>query len=169
MRQIGEQLNVRTVLEGRVRKLGDRPRITVQLANVADGYHAWSERYDRKLKDVFAIQDEIARPIAGRLKLTLEGDRAEQLVKAGTKNLQAYQLYHLKGRALLYRRGAAIPRAAECFDGAVRLDPDYALARAGLADSYTTLGYYTARGYTRILAFASCCRAWASSKFRSGP
>jgi TolB-like protein/Tfp pilus assembly protein PilF len=141
MRQIGEQLNVRTVLEGSVRKVGDRLRITAQLVNVADGYHLWSERYDRELKDVFAIQDEIARSIAERLKLTLEGDRAEQLVKLGTKNLDAYQLF-LKGQALHYRRGAAIPYAAECFDGAVKLDPNYALAWAALADSYTTLGYY---------------------------
>jgi adenylate cyclase len=145
MRLVGEQLNVRTVVEGSVRKVGDRLRITAQLVNVADGYHLWSERYDREMKDVFAIQDEIARSIAARLKLTLEGDRAEQLVKSGTRNLQAYQLY-LKGRALLYRRGAAIPNAAECFDGAVKLDPDYALAWAGLADSCTTLGYY---GLTR--------------------
>ncbi len=141
MRQIGEQLNVRTVLEGSVRKAGDRLRITAQLVNVVDGYHLWSERYDRELKDIFAIQDEIARSIAERLKLTLEGEQAERLVKAGTENLEAYQLY-LKGRALLYRRGGAIPQAAECFDGAVKLDPDYALAWAGLADSYTTLGYY---------------------------
>jgi len=141
MRQIGEQLNVRTVLEGSVRKVGDRLRITAQLVNVADGYHLWSERYDRALKDVFAIQDEIARSIAERLKLSLQGDRAEHLVKAVTKNLEAYQLY-LKGRVLLYRRGAAIPRALECFDRAVRLDGDYALAWAGLADAYTTLGYY---------------------------
>lgn len=141
MRQIGEQLNVRTILEGSVRKLGDHLRITAQLVNVADGYHLWSERYDRDLKDVFAIQDEIARSIAERLKLTLECDRAQQLVNAGTKNLDAYQFY-LKGRALLYRRGGAIPQAAECFNQAVKRDPDYALAWAGLADAYTTIGYY---------------------------
>jgi adenylate cyclase len=141
MRQIGEQLNVRTVLEGSVRKAGDRLRITAQLVNVADGYHLWSERFDRELKDIFAIQDEIARSIAERLKQTIEGDWAEQPVGAGTQNLEAYQLY-LKGRALLYRRGGAIPRAAECFRRAVALDPGYALAWAGLADSYTTLGYF---------------------------
>ena len=141
MRQIGEQLNVRTVLEGSVRKLGDRLRITAQLVNVVDGYHLWSERYDRELRDVFAIQDEIARSIADRLKLTLQGDRVERLVKAGTKNLDAYQLY-LKGRALLYRRGRAAWQAAECFERAVKLDPDYALAWAGTADAYTTIGYY---------------------------
>lgn len=141
MRQIGEQLNVRTVLEGSVRRVGDGLRITAQLVNVPDGYHLWSERYDRKLNDVFAIQDEIARAIAERLKVTLGGDPAEQLVKAGTKNLEAYQLY-LKGRALLYRRGIAIPRALECFERAVQLDPDYAQAWAGLADSYTTLAFH---------------------------
>jgi len=141
MRQIGEQLNVRTVLEGSIRRAGDRLRITAQLVNVADGYHLWSERYDREMKDVFAIQDEIARSIAERLKVTLEGDRAQQLVNAGTKNLDAYQLY-LKGRALLYRRGGAIWQAAECLGRAVILDRDYALAWAGLADTYTTLGYY---------------------------
>jgi len=141
LRIIGEQLNVRTILEGSVRRAGNQLRITAQLVNVTDGYHLWSERYDREMKDVFAIQDEIARSIAERLKLTLEGDRAEHLVKAGTRDLEAYQLY-LKGRALLYRRGGAIPHAVQCFDRAVKLDPDYALAWAGLADSYTTLGYY---------------------------
>ena len=141
VRQIGDQLNVRTVLEGSVRKAGPRLRITAQLVNVVDGYHLWSERYERELKDIFVIQDDIARSIADRLKLTLKGDRVEQVGNAGTKNLDAYQLY-LKGRALLYRRGAAIPLAAECFDQAVKLDPHYALAWAGLADSYTTLGYY---------------------------
>lgn len=141
MRQIGEQLNVRTVLEGSVRKVGDRLRITAQLVNVADGYHLWSEHYDREMTDVFAIQDEIARSIAGRLRITLEGVADEGLVKAGTKNVEAYQLY-LKGRALLYRRGKVLRVAGDCFEQAVKLDPDYALAWAGLADAYTTLGYY---------------------------
>jgi len=139
-RIVGEQLNVRTVLEGSVRRADNRLRITVQLVNAADGYHLWSERYDREMKDVFEIQDEIARSIAKRLKVTLERGGQEPLVKAGTKNLEAYQLY-VKGRAFLYRRGWGIPRSVECFEQAVKLDPDYALAWAGLADSYTTLGY----------------------------
>ncbi len=138
-RIVGEQLNVRTVLEGSVRRADNRLRITVQLVNAADGYHLWSERYDREMKDVFEIQDEIARSIAERLKLTLEGER-EPLVKGGTQNLEAYQLY-LKGRALLYQRGQALPRALECFKQAVAFDAQYAPAWAGLADSYTTLGY----------------------------
>jgi TolB-like protein/Tfp pilus assembly protein PilF len=141
LQAIGERLKVRTVLEGNVRRAGNRLRITAQLVNVADGYHLWSERYDREMKDVFEIQDEIARSIADRLKVTLGGDRQEPLVKAGTKNLEAYELY-LKGRALLPRRGSAIPRGLECLERAVRLDPGYARAWAGVADSYTTLGYY---------------------------
>ena len=138
-RVVGEQLNVRTVLEGSVRRADNRLRITVQLVNTADGYHLWSERYDREMKDIFDVQDEIARSVAERLKITLEGVGQERLVKAGTKNLEAYQLC-VKGRILLSRR-TAVPRAVECFHRAVNLDPDYALAWAGLADSYTVLGY----------------------------
>ena len=138
-RVVGEQLNVRTVLEGSVRKADNQLRITAQLVNAADGFHLWSERYDREMKDVFAIQDEIARSIAGRLRVPFEG--GEPLVKPGTQNLEAYQAY-VKGRALLYKRGPAIPRALESCRRAVTLDPEYAVAWAGLADSYTALGYY---------------------------
>lgn len=140
-RVIAEQLKVRTILEGSVRRAGDHLRITVQLVNAADGFHLWSERYDREMIDVFAIQDEIARSIAERLKVTLEGIANEGLVRAGTNNLEAYQLY-LKGRALLYRRGRALRMAGDCFERAVNLDPDYTLAWAGVADTYTTIGYY---------------------------
>ena len=141
LRVIGERLKVRTILEGSVRRAGNGFRINAQLVNLADGYHLWSERFDREMKDVFEVQEEIARTIAERLKVTFEGRGQELLVKAGTKNLEAYELY-LKGRTLLYRRGGAIQRAVECFEEAVALDPDYALACAGLADSYTVLGYY---------------------------
>jgi TolB-like protein len=141
LRIIGEQLNVRTILEGSVRRTGNHLRITAQLVNVADGYHLWSERYDREMKDVFDIQDEIARAIAERLKVTLKEAREEPLVRPATNNLEAYQMY-LKGRALLYLRGSVISRALECFQRAVALDSEYALAWAGLADSYTVLGYY---------------------------
>lgn len=140
-RVVGEQLNVRTILEGSVRRADNRLRIAAQLINAADGYHLWSERYEREMKDVFDIQDDIARSIAQRLKVTLETSAQERLVKAGTKNLEAYQLY-LKGRALLFRKGSVIPRALECCERAVGLAPDYAQAWAGVADSYTNLGYY---------------------------
>ena len=138
-RVVGEQLNVRTVLEGSVRRAGNHLRITAQLVNASDGYHLWSERYDRELKDLFEIQDEIARSIAGRLKITFAGGRQRQLVKVGTENLEAYELY-LKGRVLLPRRGPAATYM-DCFEQAVRLDPNYAQAWAGVADSYTVLGY----------------------------
>jgi tetratricopeptide (TPR) repeat protein len=93
------------------------------------------------MKDVFEIQDEIARSIAERLKITFTERDQGPLVKAGTTNVEAYQLY-AKGRALLYRRGGAILSAVQCFEQAVAIDSDYALAWTGLADSYTTLGYY---------------------------
>ncbi len=140
LRIIGEQLNVKTVLEGSVRKAGNRVRITAQLINVADGYHLWSERYDRELKDIFEVQDDIAKSIADRLKVALKGGR-QAAVKPGTSNLEAYQLY-LKGRAVLYRRGLDIGRAAKCLENAVALDPGYALAWSGLADARNMLGLY---------------------------
>lgn len=139
-RVVGEQLNVRTVLEGSVRRAGNFLRITVQLVNAADGYHLWSERYDREVKDIFELQDEIARSIASRLKVTLEAvPRA--LVRPGTQNLEAYSAY-VKGRALLHRRNALLPVAGECFKKAVSFDPEYALAWAGLADAHTVLAMY---------------------------
>ena len=140
LRIVGERLNVKTVLEGSVRKAGNRVRIMAQLINVADGYHIWSERYDRELKDIFEVQDDISRAIADRLKVALKSGE-QPSVKAGTSNLEAYQLY-LKGRALLYRRGLDIRRSAQCFERAVALDPNYALAWSGLADARNMLGLY---------------------------
>jgi TolB-like protein len=137
---IGERLNVKTVLEGSVRRAGQRLRITAQLVNVSDGYNLWSERYDRDLQNVFEVQDEIARRIAGRLKVTLEAGQ-QSLAKAGTRSIEAYQFY-VKGRALLYQRGPGIPRSLECFQEAVKLDSKYAQAWAGKADAYNLLAYY---------------------------
>lgn len=121
-RVVGEQLNVRTVLEGSVRRAVDSLRITVQLISASDGFHLWSERYDREMKDVFATQDEIARSIAERLKITFDRNAQGQLVKAGTNNLEAYQIY-LKGRALLYRRAGATARPSSCCSGFGRYYP----------------------------------------------
>jgi len=139
LRIVGERLNVKTVLEGSVRKAGDRVRIMAQLINVADGYHVWSERYDRELRDIFEVQDDISRTIADRLKVSLKSDQRPP-IKAGTTNLEAYQLY-LKGRELLYRRGLYLQPALKCFERAAELDPQYALAWSGLADARMTLGY----------------------------
>jgi TolB-like protein/predicted Ser/Thr protein kinase len=139
LRIVGERLNVNTVLEGSVRKAGNRVRIMAQLINVADGYHLWSERYDRELKDIFEVQDDIAKAIANRLKVALAAGQ-QPSVKPGTSNLEAYQLY-LKGRELFYRRLHA-RRAAQCFEQAVALDPQYALAWSGLADANNMRGLY---------------------------
>jgi serine/threonine-protein kinase len=139
LRVVGEKLGVGTVLEGSVRRSGNRLRITAQLINVSDGYHLWSEKYDRELIDVFAVQDELASAIAGKLKLTLSGGTT--LVKAPTQSLEAYELY-LKGRVLLGQRGASLRQAIECFEKAVELDPGYAPAKGGLGESLALLGHY---------------------------
>ncbi len=142
LRSVGAKLNVATILEGTLRRSGDRLRITVQLIHAGTGYQVWSERYDRVMADVFAVQDEIASAIAGRLRVSLgsgPGAGADD-ERRPPRDLAAYELY-LRGRALLYQRGLSIPRAIECFREAVRLDPDYAQAWAGLADGYTTSGY----------------------------
>jgi len=138
--EVGSKLKVTTVLEGSVRKAGRRLRISAQLVKVGDGYHLWSERYDREITDVFAIQDEIAKAIASRLRVTLDGE-GTPLVMPATGNLDAYHLY-LKGRYYLAQRGLGLKKALECFDQAVALDPDYALAYAGLADACTVLAQY---------------------------
>ena len=142
LREVGEKLNVQTVLEGSVRKAGKRIRITAQLVNVADGYQIWSERYNRELEDVFEIQDEIARTIADRMKVTLKGDGDTPLVKAATENLEAYELY-LKGRHYWHQRSPTTLRIAiQCFEETIKLDSAYALAYAGLADCYGVLRLY---------------------------
>jgi serine/threonine-protein kinase len=142
LRHIGEQLRVQTVLEGSVRKAGNRLRIVVQLVNVADGYHLWSERYDRELDDVFAVQEEIARRIVEKLKLQLGDEPNRWLVKRQTKSIDAYNLY-LQGRYYWSRRYAGfLQRAIDCFEQAIARDPSYALAYAGLAEAFCLLGVY---------------------------
>jgi serine/threonine-protein kinase len=136
VREIGAMLNVAVVLEGTVRKAGDRLRITAQLINVADGRHLWSERYDRELRDVFQVQDEIARTIVSTLRRTLVGDVGEPLPKRYTENLAAYNHY-LRGRYHWNRRGRdGLAEAVKHFELAISEDKGYALAHTGLADSY---------------------------------
>lgn len=139
IRQIGKELSVNSVLEGSVRKSGNRLRITAQLINVADGYHLWSEKFDRDLADVFAIQDEISLAIVEKLKIRLLGDEKEKMLKRYTQNLEAYDLY-LKGRYHWNRRTPeSIKKAMAHFEQVIEKDPDYALAYAGLADCYSML------------------------------
>ncbi len=141
LRVIGEQLTVRTVLEGSVRRSGKRVRITAQLVDVTDGYHLWSEKYDREIEDVFAVQDEIAAAIAERLKTTLSGGAAARAQRT-TDSIEAYEAY-LKGRALFYRRGVSVKEGMVLMRRALELDPEYALAWAGLADGYSLFGYFS--------------------------
>ncbi len=142
IRQIGRQLGVATILEGSVRRAGERVRISVQLTSVADGYNLWSRTYDRDLDDIFAIQDEVARAIAEELEVELHRDADSGPIRHYTDNRLAYETY-LKGRYLWLRRDQhGMQKAHELFEEALTIDPDYALARVGLADVYWTLAVY---------------------------
>jgi adenylate cyclase len=142
IRSIGKRLNVSAVLEGSVRKAEDRFRISVQLINVKDGYPLWSEQYDRELKNIFAIQDEIARRIAATLKITLTPKESSAISKSPTTDLRAYDFY-LRGRQFYYqytRKG--IEFALKMFSQAIELDMDFARAYAGIADCCSYLFMY---------------------------
>jgi serine/threonine-protein kinase len=139
VREIAEKLGVATVLEGSVRKAGERVRVTSQLIGALDGYHLWSETYDRKLEDIFAIQDDIAHSIVTALKATLAVDEGEKLVTATTDNVEAYTLY-LKGRFEFNKfTEAGLRRSLELYEEALEKGPDYAKAYAGIADSWMNL------------------------------
>ena len=133
LRDVGGKLGVATVLEGSVRKAGDRLRVTAQLINVADGYHLWSERYDRNMDDVFAVQDEIAQSVVEKLKVKLLGEQGAPMVTKATDNLEAYHLV-LKGRYhALKLTGPALEKSLECYTQALAVEPAYAQAQAGVA------------------------------------
>jgi TolB-like protein len=140
IRKIGEALDVRTILEGSVRRAGSRIRVTAQLINAGNGYHLWSERYDRELTDVFAIQDQIVESIVRSLRVRLGRSEMPAAARRHSTNVTAYQDY-LRGLNHWYRRDAdSIQRAAHFFEQAVQRDPNYALAHAGVAESYASLG-----------------------------
>ncbi len=142
IRSIARELGVRTVLEGSVRKAGDRLRISAQLINASDGYHIWSERYDREIDDVFAIQDDIAQSIVANLRPRLL-EESGPIVDCCTENPEAYNLY-LKGRHFWHRRfHGVVDQAIEYFGKAIALDPNIAPAYAGLADCYLLLGNHS--------------------------
>ena len=133
LREVGEKLRVKTVLEGSVRKARNRLRINAELINAEDGYHLWSERYDREMDDVFAVQDEIARSVVEKLKVQLLGAVDTTLVTRRTRNLESYHLY-LRGRHhFLMFTADAFMKSQECFAQAVSKEPTYAQAHAGIA------------------------------------
>ena len=143
VRAIGRELGVQSVLEGSVRKAGDRLRITAQLINVEDGYHLFSEKYDRSAEDIFAIQDEISLAIVDKLKVKLLKGEESKLTKRHTENEEAYRLY-LQGRYFYNRRHeGGMQRGLEYFQKAIEVDPEYALPHSGIADSYFSLGWFT--------------------------
>jgi eukaryotic-like serine/threonine-protein kinase len=134
VRRIGAQLRVAKIVEGSVRKLGQKLRVSAQLVSASDGYCLWSQRFDREIKDVFEIQDEIAQQIANNLKVRLSGDAPAILLKRRTENVEAYDLY-LRGRFQWNKRsGDGLLRAREYFELALAQDAGYAPAYSGLAD-----------------------------------
>jgi len=138
-REVGRELGVGSVLEGSVRKLGNRLRITAQLINAVDGFHLWSEGYDRNLDDLFAIQDEVSESIAQALRVNLTEAERVQLSAVPTRSIEAYD-YYSRGRHLFYQYTRGGHRAAiEMYLKALELDPNYALAYAGLAVCYAFL------------------------------
>jgi adenylate cyclase len=142
IRVIGQKLNVTSVLEGSVRKTGDRLRITAQLINVDDGFHIWSKNFDRKVQDVFAIQLEIAHSIARALKIELSDEEKHAIEKTPTSNIEAYDFY-LRGREFFYRnKRQYILYAIEMFSRAIEKDSSYALAYAGRADCHSYFYWY---------------------------
>jgi len=158
---VASKLKVAYVVEGSVRKAGSRIRITAQLVNVRDGGNEWSEKYDREIDDIFAVQDEIAGAIAHRLESALVAGRTGPLVKPSTQNLEAYELY-LRGRAMVYRRGLSLMEGRRLFEQALELDPDYALALAGISDVNWLLDFYgLRRNHERAAGREAVARALA--------
>jgi len=144
--EVGRKLHVSTVLDGTVRRMGNRVRITAQLVNVADGYQLWSERYDREMEDIFAIQDDISQAIVKALRVILSEEEKKAIEKVRSVNLEAYE-YYLRGRQLFHQlRRKSLEQARQMFSRAIEIDPEYALAHAGVADCCSLLyTYFDAR------------------------
>src|SRR3990170_646581 len=142
VRKVGRKLDVRTVLEGSVRKSANRLRITAQLINVLDGYHLWSERYDRELKDIFEVQEEISLAIVDILKVKLQEVEKEKLLKRYTDNIEAYNFYQQGIYFFNQLNMSMVDRAIDYFNEALKLEPNYPLAYAGLVFCYHAVAYF---------------------------
>jgi serine/threonine protein kinase/Tfp pilus assembly protein PilF len=142
IREIGRRLEVASVLEGSVQKAGNHLRITAQLICVSDGYHLWSERFDRKAEDIFAVQDEISLAVVEKLKVELLEGEKEKITKRHTQDKEAHQLY-LKGRYHWNKRSPKdMIQAVDCFQRAINKDPSYALPYVGMADVFNMLAEF---------------------------
>src|SRR5213595_2383974 len=139
-RKVGDQLHVNTVLEGSIRKAGDKLRVTAQLVNVADGYHLWSEDYDGDLKDILAFQSNVAKRVVDALQVKLGVEAARALTKKPTENPEAYRLYLLGRNEFGKYSAAGWTSSIRYYEQALKLDPNYALAYCGLADTYAYMG-----------------------------
>ena len=153
LRGIGETLGVASVLEGSVQRSGDDVRITAQLIDKRDGYHRWSQKYDRKLTSIFEVEDEISKAIARELQVALGGDALAPLVKQATGDPKAHDLY-LKALTQMSGRGAGLVTATQSFEEAVALDPGYAAGWAGLSQTYELLPWYELAPWLSSLAKA---------------
>ena len=166
LRVIGQRLNVATVLEGSVRKEGHRVRISAQLIKVVDGFHLWSETYDRELNDIFAVQEEIARAVAASLKVALLGEKTATPSSRGT-NAEAYNAY-LQGRYFLERRSQEnMDRALGYFEQAIKLDPGYAPAWVGLAMAHNRQAFFGYAPFTEAFRKARAAAEQALALDRS--
>ncbi|MEY2530180.1 MAG: hypothetical protein QOI96_265 [Verrucomicrobiota bacterium] len=145
---IGEKLGVATLLEGTVRKQGERVRIVAELVNAADGIELWTRTFDRELKDIFAVQQEIAAAVASSLKVTLLGLDERSSIKPATRNAEAHNAYLLGHYHYQRRNLEDYGKAVAHFDGAIRLDPDYALAYAERSEAWTQIGDLSGQGKT---------------------
>jgi adenylate cyclase len=144
LRHIGSLLNVNHILEGSVRKSGNKLRITAQLIKVQDGFHLWSEKYDREMEDIFDIQDEISLKILEEVKIKLFGEEKEALLKRDTKNTKAYHLY-LQGR-FCYNKASSTAifyKAIEYYEAAIAIEPDFVAAYVGMAQCYGSLWFFS--------------------------
>jgi adenylate cyclase len=138
-REIGRRLGVEALLDGSIRKAGKRVRISVQLINAANGYQLWSERFDREIEDIFVVQDEIARSVLESLGLVLTEREEARFLKPSTANMEAYEFY-LRGRKLYHKwTRQSVEFARPMFERAVKIDPNFAAAWAGLANAYVDL------------------------------
>ena len=142
IRKIGEQLNVATVLEGSVSKAGNKLRITAQLINVADGFHLWAQNYDRDITDILQIRSDISRQVVDALKVQLGFEESQRLIKAPTETSEAYQIYLLGRYEFNKYSEAGFAKALEHYRHALSVDPNFALASAGLAEAFNLSGYW---------------------------
>ena len=152
--QIAAQLGVRNILEGSVRKAGNKLRITAQLIDANTGYHLWSQTYDRELGDIFAIQDDISTSVVDSLKVQLLGHDSDRISRYRPEDMEAYDAYLVGRQQLAQGTSAATHVAIESFEDAIDLDPNYALAYVGVADGYLQLSTYGSLSHQEIIAHA---------------